>query len=521
MADVFEMVLANRLAQDAATAAAAGAAGAADAAAAAANAEAVAAAAAAAAADANAVAVGGDVAAIIDRAVGTFLGEGQTGETPDDAGLAFQKVNNDLIDNTNAINALKAEQDSHSSTGMSVNIDFSDYPNGPFPSIFTLTYSGIGTSQLIISGGNAKWDKANNQNRDCLARYNVAPTETDHQLLRGTMASPPEDNTDGGRPHFYACGRMNTSGTDYVWARAWSVGSFFLYKADIGCTIGGVEYVWASGIDLTWSLNMSFVLGVGNNARQYQVFSGQSLMFTFTEAVAEVPTLGDRPVGLTGADIDKFWYVEATGLRYRWNGSGWDAGVVASKRDASHRYWGSLAQLRRDNSGTPNAGGVVSGCSIADNEPPLVKGTTAKFVRTSTGNQPFTGGSVIDPLPTNFFTTPRWQSRDIDYNPATNQYTIKKEGSYAINARIDLSASMSSTCHVILRVNGQASQWGDTQRPGDSAQSIAGHWMEYLRVGDVVDLATHHTGLTVSTLTGEATGSKTYFDITRILAAAA
>ena len=521
MADVFDLVLANRLAQEAAAAAAASAAAQADAAAAAADAQAVAAAAAAAAADANAVSVGGDVAAIIDRAVGTFLGEGQTGESPDDAGLAFEKVNNDLIDNTNAINELKASQTAQNATGIAISNDFADYPDGAFPSIFSLTYSGVGTSQLVIDKGKAKWNKSNNQNRDCLARYNVRPTETDHQLLRGTMSSPPEDTTDGGRPHFYACGRMNTAGNDYVWARAWSVGSFFLYKADIGCTIGGVEYVWATGIDLTWSLNMSFVLGVGNNARQYQVFSGQSLMFTFTEAVAEVATLAERPTGLGAGDIDKFWYVAETGLRYRWNGSGWDAGVVASKRDASHRYWGSLAQLRRDNSGTPNAGGVVSGCSVADNEPPLVKGTTAKFVRTSSGNQPFTGGSVIDPLPSNFFTTPRWQSRDIDYNPATNQYTVKKEGTYVINARIDLSSSMSSTCHVILRVNGQASQWGDTQRPGDSAQSIVGHWTEYLRVGDVVDLATHHTGLTVSTLTGEATGSKTYFDITRILAAAA
>lgn len=400
---------------------------------------------------------------------------------PSDVGVAVGKINADLIGAIKDIQFMQAEDAGESATGMTVTINFDDYADGPLPSIFDITYSGPGTSQLVVDNGYAQWDKANNANRDALTRYNVAPTETDFQILRGTMAAAPEDTSSGGRPHFYACARMSSpaqaaidGGYSYVWARAWSVGSFFQYRADIGCTINGVETVWVSNIPLTWSMGMTFVCGVGLNERQYQVWSGASLVYTHTE------------VG------------------------------TASKLGANYRHWGSLAQLRQDNAGVPNGGGKVAACAVADNQLPATIGVSAAYYRTGTGTANFAGADTVTGLPANFFSHVGRANRAIGTDTATGAFTITKEGAYIINGRVKLSTGLTSSCNLVLQVNGNVVDWGPgVERPtGYEGLSYSG--VQYLEAGDVVRLATIKSGTTGSFLTGEATGTQTYFNIARI-----
>jgi hypothetical protein len=406
---------------------------------------------------------------------------GTTTTNPSDVGIAVEKINLDIIGNTKAIQFMQATDAGEHATGQTVTINFADYADGPMPGIFSITYSGVGTSELIVDNGQAQWDKANNANRDALVRYNVAPTDTDFQILRGTMALPPEDPSTGGTPHFYACARMSSDaqavidgGHSYVWARARSIASFFQYRADIGCTIAGVETVWVTNIPLTWSMGMTFVAGVGLNERQYQVWSGATLVYTHTE------------VG------------------------------TASMLGANYRHWGSLAQLRHDSAGIPNAGGKVAACAVADNQLPATIGVSAAYYRTGTGTVNFTGSDTVTALPSNFFSHVGRACRAIETDTATGDFTISKEGAYIINGRVKLSTALTSSCNLVLEVNGAVVDWGPGVENPTGYEGLSYSGLQYLEAGDVVRLATIKSGTTGSFLTGEATGTQTYFNIARI-----
>lgn len=463
-----------------------------------------------------------DVQATISHIVGAVWG--RPSNDPDEARTALDKMYTELLENAKAIDAMRSRDSGEKAGGQAVTIDFGDYPDGPLPSILSLSYTGPGTSQLHIKNGVAQWNNSNNANRDCLVRYNVGPTDTDFQVSRGTMAAPPEDTTDGGRPHFYALNRLNVAGNERVWARAWSVGSFFQYKVDIGCTIAGVDYVWLSGVDLTWSLSLSFVCGVGNNPRQYQVFSGSKVVASYIEADGEVATYANLPTGLGAGGAGKKYVNLADGRIYTWSGTAWShpnngTAPLASKRGPDNRWWGSLAQLRQDNSGVPNGGGKLSACAVADNELPSVLGTTVMMYRTSTSGVPFPGGGP-NALQNNFFQFIGRESRDIDGDPATGVITILKRGSYYVRGRINIGTALTSNNMLHIQADSGAgyitvsSGAGIYQPQVDQGLEVAD--MLHLEPGNKLRLATWKSGTIVSSpLNGGAEG-RAIFSATRI-----
>lgn len=424
-----------------------------------------------------------DVNDLINSAANSFFGTNSIiAGFVSDARAAMDKIYNDVLQNTLTLQNMQAVDSSHKATGKSVYINFNNYADGPLPSIFDVSYTGPGTSTLGIVSGKACWRTRQNGNRDAFVRYNVAPTDTDFQFLQGAMSGVPQDAVSGGQPYFYALGRMSTAaqqaidgGVSAVFARAWSTGSFFQYRADIGCIINGVETVWVSNIPLTWSTNMSFVCGVGTNLRQYQVFSGNSLVHSHTE------------VG------------------------------TASKIGPNYRQWGSKPTIRSSSSGTPNDSGSLAGAAVADNELPAVKGSTAMYYRTNTTVETFNGGNVATALPANFFGFVGRASRDIATNTANGRFTVTEEGSYHVNGSILVNGTMSALCNLLVSVNGAVAGWGQPIVPDNAAGYILqGHWSLYLYAGDVVELGTIESGVTVANLTGEATGVKTRFDITKV-----
>lgn len=475
---------------------------------------------------------------------------------PDEARLALDSMRADLIKNTKDIQAMQARDSGQQAKGKVINVDFSDYPDGPLPStLFDVNYTGPGTSLLVIKDGVVQWDKLDNRNRDAMVRYKLQPTATNFQVLRGSMAGPPEDETDGGRPHFYARGRVSADDKDYVWARAWSLGTLFQYRVDIGYAINGVETTWVSQKALTWSMDLSFVIGVGTNSRQYQVFSGNTLVWTHTETIAIKATAGAATIlstssirvtmaaghGFTAASVgqrvmltnysgtgsfvddtqgvisavsgnDVTLTIPTSGVA---TGSGTINAYVGSAIGPNHRYFGSLAQLRQDNSGVPNAGGKLAAFAVADNELPATLGTNAMMYRTSTVNEMATGGEVVYNFPSNFFGFVGRSSRDIAANPANGTFIVQKQGLYRLSAKILLAVGMNSRLFLGLKRNGTVVDWNDGAYPSNG-ENAAAEFEVYCYPDDVLNLCYTKSGGNLGVLTGEASGTRTKFSIYRV-----
>ena len=416
-----------------------------------------------------------------------------SGTVIDNVVAALLKTYNTLQDHSADLQALKSEKASAQAKGAVFNINFSDYSNGAFSTTaapgtntFRVIYSGVGTSTLGVQSGVAQWYATNNADRNATLIWNT-PTNTDFQVIAGTMTTPPQQPASGvTAPRFHAIGRVNSTGNTYVWARAYSDG-FLSFKGEIGRTVSGVETVWATNIPLTWSLDMRFVLGVGTNARQYQVYSGSTLVWTHTESGA--------------ANVN---YTTKT-----------STSTVGSTLGASNRQWGAIAQIR-GGSGGPWHSGKVGATSVSDNESPQVNGSVARMDRTSTANVSYTGGSAVTAIPNSFFNVVEYESPDVDADAATSSFTVKESKAYIITGRV-MTGNVAAWGTLILQVwNGSAwvtSQYGNPIYTQDAAAALHGQWIQYLTAGQKVRLAYQRAGITTTTLTGEATGSRTYFSI--------
>jgi hypothetical protein len=366
-------------------------------------------------------------------------------------------------------------------------VNFANYPDGAFPSgIFNITMSGPGTSSLGISGGKAVWNLVNNGNRTAFLQYapggTPAATGTDYQVIRGTMSGPPGN---GSNTRIWAIGRMNASGTDYVWARGYCTG-FLSYKGDIGCTVGGVETVWRSNVSLTWSLDMRLICGVGNNPRRYQVISGETIVVDLVHG----------------------------------SGGFTDNSVMA----ADHRYWGS----RSDTNGSTNPGSIA-GASVYDKAPPAnIQGTAFRASRRVTTDTTVPSSSNGAMFPNNFFETVDYISDDLTYTPNSNcRVTVQTPGTYLCTWRVrhGLYAS-GSMGEGVLYKNGVRECLGgiaDTQFSAGFAVIVSKQdatafvGQVYCNAGDYINPGMHFSSSMSDTGdTSMSDGAETYFCVTRV-----
>ena len=156
------------------------------------------------------------------------------------------------------------------------------------------TFSGaLSINSAAVTGGTATLSDG------------IDSTLTDYQSLRGALVDPPGifGNESSG---FTALARVSQDGNSYVFARAyWQAG--LNLKGKIGYVNNGVETVWQDLIPLTWSTELTFRLGVDDNPRAYQVFSGTTLVVRYDEGYTNY---GAFPAGVTGRT-----YVDNTGNR--------------------------------------------------------------------------------------------------------------------------------------------------------------------------------------------------------------
>ena len=261
--------------------------------------------------------------------------------------------------------------------------------------------------------------------------------------------------------------------------------TFTEFFRSIGCTVNNTEYVWATNIPLTWSLDMRFVLGVGTNARQYQVYSGTTLVWTHTES---------------GSASTNYTTKTSTS-------------AVQSTLGSNNRLWGALAQIRGGTGGPYNSG-KVSGTSVSDNQSPTVNGSTARMWRNSSTNVNFNGSNADNNL-TTFWDSIEYESPDVDADTATGTFTVTESKPYVITARVRFTTGVSSNSRLVLQrsTNGgtsySAAQHGLSTA---NSQSAHGSWIQYLNAGDKVRISARHDGIN---LTGVLTNgqAESYFSI--------
>ncbi|AEK07306.1 minor tail protein [Mycobacterium phage Myxus] len=347
---------------------------------------------------------------LVDAATNALSGASTIGQEVVGAGLDAVK---DTMENlfgmltkvTRDVQQLQSEQETAANGGKRFNIDFSQYPDGEFPSgLFNLTYSGPGTSRLIIKNGHAQWSTVNNGYRRATMLY-PEPTMTPQQIVRGTLASPPAQGTN---VRIWSIARANAAGTDYVFARGYCTG-FLSYKGDIGCVKNGVEYIWASGVSLTWSLDLRVVCGVGEDPRRHQVYSGTKVI---------------------------------------WDGL--EPGDKQSIIDDNHCWWGAISET--DGNNTP---GTVAGASVSDNAPPAVTGSTMRVYRSSTAaSADKSSGEAV--LPANALDAIDYRSSDITWNAATQTATVTKSGTYMMGLRVQTTSALgfSEERYPLIFING-------------------------------------------------------------------
>ncbi|AIK67748.1 minor tail protein [Mycobacterium phage Piro94] len=417
-----------------------------------------------------------DLQSLVDAATNALSGKTSAGQEESGVGLPDAKTTmtnlfNMLTKVTRDVQALQSEQDSSQTGGRRFNVDFSNYPDGAFPSgLFNITYTGAGTSTLGIKDGHAVWNTVNNGYRRATMIY-PTPTLTPQQIVRGTLASPPSQGTN---VRIWSIARANAAGTDYVFARGYCTG-FLTYRGDIGCVVNGVEKIWASNVPLTWSLDMRVICGVGNNPRRHQVLSGNSIVVDLIEPADKQSVIDDN-----------------------------------------HCYWGAISET--DGQRVP---GTVAGASVSDNAPPSVVGTTFRAYRaTTTGVNKPDGAQVFG---ANTFDAVEYIGPGMVWSAATNTLTVPKAGTYMFSIRVltggVLGVVPPESWELLLFKGGSIKMRGETftaMTPNvsftpafENQKSIGGSpFLLYLNAGESVQFGMASNG--AESIVGDVGGTQTW-----------
>jgi hypothetical protein len=214
-------------------------------------------------------------------------------------------------------------------------------------------------------------------------------------------------------------------------------------------------------------------VGANGNPRRYQAYSGTQLVYDYTEA------------GTT------------------------------SQIGPGFRYWGCKTEMKQGSSvGNP---GTIASTSVSDNAPPTVLGSTFRCSRHSTTAVNYANSGLTTPtkLPANFFDTQDYASPDMLWD-GTN-LTVNTEGTFVVNIRYRASNIPGNTkVNGVLYINNVVARqlganFADASLQANSGDAIIGSALVYLHVGDV--LAPGYASSGAGTVTGEGTGTTSYFEI--------
>lgn len=182
---------------------------------------------------------------------------------------------------------------------------------------------------------------------------------------------------------------------------------------------------------------------------------------------------------------------------------------------------------------------------ISDYIPTVYQGSGARMYRTSTAAAAASSG--VNLLPASFFGVVGASTDDIVGDPATGKFTVAESGWYAVAFRVALDADVASNVNsqtdlapypmqMVLYRNGSVAKYvGEGLRPYAFAAGVqsnnvvlgvrapdaaSGSALLYLSAGDYVQLGYDANSGASTVFLGEATGTRTYFEIARLMESA-
>lgn len=420
----------------------------------------------------------GTASTVITNAVDAALAWGGGGSgSGSDAAQAQSDAQAILAQNAAAIAALQTQNNNSANSGKSAVIDFSALPNASsLPSMLTQTYSGtasVGTWGIV--SGRACWIPGSSlvlgTARDCVAVYNVTPTDTDYQKAGVAFSSAPTTDHSG-VGHSIITARSNLAGTSYVYV------DMTRSSWEIGCVVAGTKTVWktntTAGLSFSFKASSAYWIlpGTAGGPRIYQFMENSTVLYTYTE-VGTTSKLGD----------------------------------VSTGEAESYRYPGLGARAAVVNGGAGVPANMLA-FAFSDNTPAAVLGSAARFYRASATGVSHASGDVK--VANGFFDTIDYATADITWTPGTNnQVTVATEGVYAVTIRC-ATANTSTGKLCLLWRNGVVAKRGGLTTNSDFAETF----FIYLYAGDTIQPGVNMGG-TVSS-TGDATGTQSYFEIAKV-----
>ncbi len=421
---------------------------------------------------------------LMDDITNTFFGGTSYELTSNtDVLAALNKAYQTLQEQAKAWFAFSIQNDGTAAAKEAFTVDFNNVTSVEAAG-FEVTYSGAGQSALEVVDGVAQWRVADRLPRTAMVVYE-SDTATSYQSVRGTLSAPPEPGTgNGDPPAFWALARVSPDRRNYVWARGYSQG-LGVYKADVGCTVDGLDTVWATDIPLTWNFNMRWEAGIGTNPREYQLWSGNKVVYTHTE------------VGFKSrlCDGDHATEADHTETCVKFHG------------------WGAVAELRDGRSG-----GRVDAAGVIDNTPTAVTGSTARLARVSDTPVESVGGDAVTQFPASFFDDVVYESGGVNAIPSTGVMSLSRANTYVVTARVHHAVGIAAPCDLLLQGSEDGATWTTLQYGASTApaagEALVATWIQPMPAGSALRLAYKHPGLTIpGAMTGGSAGAKTYFSV--------
>lgn len=202
---------------------------------------------------------------------------------------------------------------------------------------------------------------------------------------------------------------------------------------------------------------------------------------------------------------------------------------------AARRYGGGIVMRRYTDAGGwfvgPKTydGFRLAAMNLGDYVVPTVVGTTARINRTSNTNVNVINGPTL--LPNNFYGNIVRASPDITVDLTTGKFTVLKTSIYLVTVRMPanlviwpttLLVSIAKNNAIEIDLNYAGVNNGDDNGTTTATAPVYSPLMTvqmYLNAGDYIQVAGTGAGSTTPgyiTVTGEATGKKCYFEITKI-----
>ncbi len=390
-----------------------------------------------------------------------------------------------------AIAALQSEQDSSTFNGVSGTDTFdrvtaSGAGGGGF---WSESWTGNPTTGIYCDGADLRMkDSTSGVGGAAVEMRCLSPafgqTLTSYQKITWTCGAVSGDNPAGASSimqHTRLKFRENAAETQYGFLEFGGNN-----QAQWGYKNGGADTMVGSAFTLaepTAGVKIVLVIGTNNvtGLRKYQVFRNNVFINEWDDSSSALVAEGT-------------------------NNLGWGAQL----------FWGTWLFPTTNTQHSPPS---IGSMSISDNVPPTYKGTTARIYRASTTGVSFPAATSGQFVPANFFDTVDYCTSDIAITFG-RRMTVSKEGSYVVVGRILMSPwGANNEGYLGLYKNGVMARRGDGFGAANVGNNTAywemATWTIYLVPGDYVDLAYVHDA-TQSNCRGEASGTESYFEITRI-----